>query len=75
MLSAPGGILLIGWLGIGAINEMIEFGATVAHAGTHVGGYDNTGWDLVSNTLGALAAATALEVTRRTQPRPTWSAR
>jgi hypothetical protein len=32
----------------------------VAHSGAHVGGYDNTGWDLVSNTFGALAAAAVL---------------
>jgi hypothetical protein len=44
-------------LGIGAVNETIEFVATIAHAGTGVGGYTNTGWDLVSNLVGASAAA------------------
>lgn len=40
-------------LGIGALNEMIEFLATTAHHAAHVGGYDNTGWDLVCNFIGA----------------------
>jgi uncharacterized membrane protein YjdF len=47
-------------LGIGALNEMVEFLATVAHSGAHVGGYDNTGWDLVSNCFGALVGAAVL---------------
>jgi uncharacterized membrane protein YjdF len=45
-------LCMIAGLGIGAINEVIEFIATTAH----IGGYDNTGWDLVSNTVGAVAA-------------------
>jgi len=43
-------------LGIGAINEVVEFLATIAHSAAHIGGYDNTGWDLVSNAIGAVAA-------------------
>jgi hypothetical protein len=43
-------------LGVGAINEVVEFLATIFHSAAHIGGYDNTGWDLVSNTIGALAA-------------------
>ena len=35
---------------------MIEFLLTMAHHGAHVGGYENTGWDLVSNLVGAVAA-------------------
>lgn len=39
--------------GISALNEVLEFGATQAVPGDHnVGGYVNTGWDLVSNTVG-----------------------
>lgn len=34
-----------------AINELIEFLATLAHHGTHVGGI-GTGWDLLSNIAG-----------------------
>ena len=43
-------------LGLGAVNEMVEFLATLAHSGAAVGGYHNTGWDLVSNLFGAAAA-------------------
>ena len=50
-------VSMLAGLGLGAINEMIEFLTTIAHQGAHVGGYNNTGWDLVSNTIGALAAA------------------
>jgi uncharacterized membrane protein YjdF len=50
-------LCLLAGLGIGGVNETIEFLATVAHAGAGVGGYTNTGWDLVSNLVGASAAA------------------
>lgn len=43
-------------LGLGALNEMVEFLATLAHHGAHAGGYWNTGWDLVCNFIGAGAA-------------------
>jgi hypothetical protein len=46
--------------GIGGINETIEFIATIAHSGAHTGGYTNTGWDLVSNTIGALSAGVVI---------------
>ena len=44
-------------LGIGAINETIEFLITLLPAESNVGGFSNTGWDLVANTLGAATAA------------------
>jgi uncharacterized membrane protein YjdF len=53
-------LCVLAGMGIGAFNELIEFIATLAHAGAHVGGYDNTGWDLVSNTVGALAAGVVI---------------
>ena len=31
-------------------------GAAVLHHGAHVGGYTNTGWDLVANTIGVALA-------------------
>lgn len=43
--------------GFGALNEVIEFIATLLVPKTNVGGYVNTGWDLVSNLVGAIAAA------------------
>jgi hypothetical protein len=42
--------------GLGAMNEIVEFVATLI-AETNVGGYVNTGWDLVSNAAGAFIAA------------------
>ena len=47
-------------LGLGALNEMVEFIATLAHHGAHAGGYWNTGWDLVSNFTGVTAAGLVL---------------
>ena len=44
-------------LGFGALNEVVEFFATLLVPKTNVGGYVNTGWDLVSNAVGATAAA------------------
>jgi len=49
-------ILTVGLaLGLGALNEVAEFAATLAHHGAHVGGYYNTGWDLICNLIGAVA--------------------
>ncbi|MCP5068423.1 MAG: DUF2238 domain-containing protein [bacterium] len=43
-------------IGLGAMNEVIEFAATLSMPETNVGGYRNTGWDLVSNVVGTLIA-------------------
>ena len=51
-------------MGLGALNEVIEFIATRMTV-TNVGGYVNTGWDLVSNMIGALTAAIVLYRTER----------
>ncbi|MFI4882226.1 MAG: DUF2238 domain-containing protein [Phycisphaerales bacterium JB064] len=40
-------------IGLGALNEVIEFVAVLTMPDTNVGGYTNTGWDLVSNLTGA----------------------
>lgn len=42
--------------GIGGINEIIEFLATVFIPATNVGGYENTAIDITCNFLGACAA-------------------
>jgi hypothetical protein len=44
-------------MGVGAINEVVEFLSTLVLAETHVGGFANTGWDLVFNMFGATVAA------------------
>jgi hypothetical protein len=42
--------------GVGAINEVAEFAATHLLDATNVGGYENTGRDLVANLLGSSGA-------------------
>jgi uncharacterized membrane protein YjdF len=44
-------------MGFGALNEVVEFVAVLTIPNTNVGGYENTGWDLVSNLAGAVVAA------------------
>ena len=51
-------------LGFGALNEIVEFAATLLMPETNVGGYLNTGWDLVSNLAGVTIAAIALRLRR-----------
>lgn len=54
------GVLILcaaGGMGFGALNEVIEFIAVLTIPNTNVGGYENTGWDLVSNLVGASTAA------------------
>ena len=53
-------------MGLGAVNEMIEFSAVLMVPDTNVGGYYNTALDLVFNALGAtLAMAGAALANRR----------
>jgi putative membrane protein len=46
----------LGAMGLGALNEIIEFIAVLSVPETNVGGYLNTALDLVFNTLGAVFA-------------------
>jgi len=55
------GFALMG-MGLGAVNEIIEFVATLSLPKTGVGGYTNTGWDLVSNAIGAFTGAALLRL-------------
>lgn len=59
VLSAAAGI------GFGALNEVVEFIAVLTIPNTNVGGYENTGWDLVANLLGATAAAVIIRLGHR----------
>lgn len=43
-------------MGFGALNEVIEFFLTLTLPETNIGGYVNTGWDLVANLVGASIA-------------------
>lgn len=61
--SASGGILVlsaIAGMGLGALNELVEFIATLLIPETNVGGYLNTGWDLVANFVGSTTAAVTI---------------
>lgn len=53
-------LCVAGGMGFGAANEVVEFIATLTLPGTNVGGYANTGWDLVANWIGCLIAAIAI---------------
>jgi putative membrane protein len=61
-------------LGKGALNEVLEFLVAVRLPGQHVGGYENTGWDLVFDVAGCVAAAAFL-VWSRSPRRPLRDAR
>jgi hypothetical protein len=49
-------VLTMAGLGFGALNEIVEFIATVTVPETNVGGYTNTSLDLVADLIGALLA-------------------
>jgi putative membrane protein len=49
-------VVVMAGLGVGALNEIIEFLATVLVPETGVGGYTNTALDLVADFVGAIGA-------------------
>lgn len=55
--TGPAVLAALAGMGVGAMNEVVEFLATLVLAQTHVGGFENTGWDLVFNLIGATTAA------------------
>jgi hypothetical protein len=50
-------LCIAGGMGFGAANEVVEFIATITMPSTNVGGYVNTGWDLVANLVGCVLSA------------------
>lgn len=58
-------IVALAGMGVGAVNEVVEFAATLLLPETNVGGYRNTGWDLVANTIGSIAATVWVVFTTR----------
>jgi len=50
-------VAALGGMGVGALNEVAEFAFSHLSENSNVGGYQNTGWDLVYNTVGCTAAA------------------
>lgn len=56
-LNRPAAVLaVLSGLGVGAANEIVEFFATLILPETNVGGYVNTGWDLVFDLMGGIVA-------------------
>jgi len=56
-------------MGVGALNEMVEYILTLVLEDTNVGGFHNTGRDLIANCLGAgVAGVIAVRRLRRTAP-------
>ena len=49
-------LAVLAGLGVGALNEIVEFIATLVLPDTNVGGYVNTGWDLIFDLLGGIVA-------------------
>jgi len=49
-------VVIMAGLGVGAVNEIIEFMVTVFNPGSGVGGYINNALDLVANLIGAMIA-------------------
>lgn len=66
----PAVIAALGAIGLGGFNEAFEYLASLGGAGAFVGGYDNTGWDLVFDVAGAAAGGLwlALAPPRRSRP-------
>ncbi len=52
-------------MGLGAVNEIIEFSAVLMVPDTNVGGYINTALDLCFNAMGAIIAVVILGFLRR----------
>jgi uncharacterized membrane protein YjdF len=55
-------VVVMAGLGVGALNEIVEFAAVVIVPETGVGGYVNTSLDLVADLIGALLALAYIRV-------------
>ena len=58
-------VIVMAGLGVGALNEIIEFIVTVIVPSTGVGGYENTSLDLVADLIGALIAMAIILIKER----------
>ncbi len=59
------GLAFLSGMGLGAVNEIVEFVAVLVFPATGVGGYYNTGLDLVFNMLGAILMALGLYIWKK----------
>jgi hypothetical protein len=57
-------LCVLAGMGLGALNEIVEFLTSILVPETNVGGYVNTGWDLIANFTGALYAAVVIAMKR-----------
>ena len=74
-IRPTGGLLFlcaIGSMGLGALNEIVEFLAMILVPETNVGGYVNTALDLVANFTGALIAAILIFFLQRRKNKFSW---
>lgn len=55
--TAAAVLIVLGGTGLGALNEVVEYGLTKLLPETGVGGYENTARDLVANLTGTTIAA------------------
>ena len=58
-------VIIMAGLGAGAVNEIIEFIASIFVPSNGVGGYVNTSLDLISNLIGAMAAMSYVIIKKR----------
>ena len=58
--AGPVALCVLAGAGLGAINEVAEFVTTRFVPDTNVGGFENTGWDLVANLAGASVAGVVI---------------
>ncbi|PIS04736.1 MAG: hypothetical protein COT81_04945 [Candidatus Buchananbacteria bacterium CG10_big_fil_rev_8_21_14_0_10_42_9] len=58
-------VVVMAGLGVGALNEIIEFIAVVIVPETGVGGYNNTSLDLVADLIGALIAIAYIQIVEK----------
>jgi len=59
-------ILVAAGLGVGTVNEIIEFIVSSIVPESNVGGYVNTSLDLISDLIGAVLAVGVIRLTNRT---------
>ena len=62
-------VIVMAGLGVGALNEIIEFLASVMLPETGVGGYVNTSLDLVADLMGAILALIVIRMRYPRSPR------
>ena len=58
-------VVAMAGFGLGALNEVVEFFATVVVPETGVGGYENTALDLVANLIGAVGAMAYIIISKK----------